>query len=545
MTAIDTRTDDPDELPRVAERDAPVPDLTGTDGSAAPDLTHREILVIFSGLMAGMLLAALDGTIVATAMPTIVGDLGGIQHYSWPATAYLLTTTVATPLYGKLSDLYGRKLLFQAAIVIFIVGSVLCGLSQSMLQLIGARGIQGIGAGGLMAMAFAILGDVISPRQRGRYTGYLGSVFAFASVVGPFLGGFLVDSLSWRWVFLVNVPVGLAALGITSAVLKLPVVRRDHAIDWVGAALLVGGVTSLLLGLVWGGTEYAWSSPTIRGLLAGFAACLAVFLWWESRTPEPILPLRLFRNRVFTVSTVLSLIIGAAMYGALMFLPLFLQVVTGASATNSGLLLLPLMAGMMTTSIVSGRVIAHTGRYKKWPVGGTAVAAVGMVFLSTMDENTTRLESSLYMLLLGLGVGMVMQVLILAAQNAADFGDMGVVTSAVNFFRSLGGVVGVAVFGAIMSATLLPALAERIPPEVQAAGASGDVSQLLNEPDKIQELPPVIADAVITSLRIAIDRVFLWVVPVLLVGFALTWFLPERRLRETSAVSDIAALVPE
>jgi EmrB/QacA subfamily drug resistance transporter len=511
----------------------------------ARELSHREILLVFSGLMAGMLLAALDGTIVATAMPTVVGDLGGIEHYTWPATAYLLTATVATPLYGKLSDLYGRKLLFQAAIVIFVAGSVLCGVSQSMLQLIGARAIQGIGAGGLTAMAFAILGDIISPRQRGRYTGYLGSVFAFASVIGPFVGGFMVDNLTWRWVFFVNVPVGIAALAITSAVLKMPVVRREHAIDWAGASILVAGVSSLLLALVWGGAEYPWSSPTIIGLFAAFAICLVAFLWWETRASEPILPLRLFGDRVFSVSMVLSLIVGAAMYGAIMFLPLFLQAVTGASATNSGLLLLPLMVGMMGTSIVSGRVIARTGHYKKWPLVGTVLGTVGVALLSTMDSGTSRLESSIYMLILGLGVGMVMQVLVLAAQNAAEFRDMGVVTSAVNFFRSLGGVVGVAVFGAIMTSTLTTALAGRIPPELRDAGGSGELSNLLNTPEQIRSLPPAIAHAVIESLTIAIDRVFLWVAPLLLAGFVLAWLLPERPLKETSNLVEAAAGPPE
>jgi MFS family permease len=369
-------------------------------------------------------------------------------------------------------------------------------------------------------------------------------VFAFASVIGPFVGGFMVDNLTWRWVFFVNVPVGIAALAITSAVLKMPVVRREHAIDWAGAFLLVTGVSSLLLALVWGGSEYAWSSPTIIGLFAGFAVCFLLFLWWESRAAEPILPLRLFADRVFTVSMALSLIAGAAMYGAIMFLPLFLQAVTGASATNSGLLLLPLMAGMMGTSIVSGRVIARTGHYKKWPLVGTILGAIGVALLSTMDSATSRIESSIYMLVLGLGVGMVMQVLVLAAQNAAEFRDMGVVTSAVNFFRSLGGVVGVAVFGAIMTSTLTGALTSRIPPELQEAGGTGDLSNLLNTPEQIRSLPPVIADAVIESLTIAIDRVFLWVAPLLVLGFVLAWLLPERPLKETSNLAEASASEP-
>ncbi|WCO66268.1 MDR family MFS transporter [Iamia majanohamensis] len=420
----------------------------------ASRLTHRQILVVFSGLMAGMLLAALDQTIVSTALPTIVGELGGLDHLSWVVTAYLLTTTASTPLYGKLSDIYGRRLMFQSAIVIFVLGSVLCGLSQDMLQLIVFRGIQGIGAGGLMAMAFAIIGDIVSPRERGRYTGYLGAVFAVASVAGPLLGGFFVDNLTWRWVFYVNVPIGIMALVITSAVLRLPFARQDHKIDFAGAALLVASVSTLLLGLVWGGSEYPWGSAVIVGLLGGSVVLTAVFLWWESRTPEPILPLRLFRGRVFSAGVALSFLLGGAMFGAIVFLPLFLQVATGATATNSGLLLLPLMAGLMTASILSGRVIAKTGHYRRWPIAGMGVAAVGMYLLSTMEPDTTRAASSLYMLIVGVGLGMVMQVLVLAVQNAADFKDLGVATSSVNFFRSLGGSFGVSLFG-VLFATLL------------------------------------------------------------------------------------------
>lgn len=512
-------------------------ELPPTDSTSAPpvapapgELSHREILLVFSGLMAGMLMAALDGTILATALPTIVGDLGGLGHYSWVVTAYLLTTTVATPLYGKLSDIYGRKLLFQAAIVIFLVGSLLCGLSQTMGQLVLFRGIQGIGGGGLMAMAFATIADVVPPRERGRYTGYLGSVFAFSSVVGPFIGGYFVDNLSWRWVFYINLPIGIAALFITSAVLKMPVVRREHRIDYVGAAMLVGGVSAFLLALVWGGNEHPWGSPLIVGLLVASAVLTAVFIWWESRVEEPLLPLRLFSDQVFTVASVLALLVGAAMYGGITFLPLFLQVVTGASATNSGLLLLPLMAGLMTTSIVSGRIITRTGRYKIWPVVGMAIASLGMLLLSTMDRTTTRVESSVFMLLLGVGLGMVMQVLILAAQNSAAFQDLGVVTSGVNFFRSLGGSIGVAVFGAIMTARLTPALADRLPD----GNGPVDASSLMRDPDRIAELPAEIADAVIGALTVAIDSVFFWATPLLVTGFALAWFLPEKPLRTTT-----------
>jgi EmrB/QacA subfamily drug resistance transporter len=499
---------------------------------AARQFTHREILTIFSGLMAGMLLAALDQTIVATALPTIVGELGGLDHLSWVVTAYLLTTTVSTPLYGKLSDLYGRKIMFQAAIVIFVSGSMLCGIAQNMGQLIAFRGLQGVGGGGLMAMAFAIIGDVIAPRERGRYTGYLGAVFAVASVAGPLLGGFFVDHLTWRWVFYVNVPIGIVALVVTSSVLRLPFHRRDHQIDFAGAALLVVGVSLMLLALVWGGDEYEWASTTIIGLFASSAVLLGAFVAWEGRVDEPILPMRLFREPVFTVGVGMSFILGCAMFGAIVFLPLFLQAVTGASATNSGLLLLPLMAGLMGTSIGSGRIIARTGRYRTWPIAGMLVGAVGMGLLSTMDSATSRLTSSLYMLILGLGMGMVMQVLVLAVQNGADPRDMGVVTSAVNFFRSLGGSFGVAAFGAIFATLLTDRLETFLPPG--ALGSVGlDADSVSASPEQLRSLPPALLDPLTQALSDATTAVFLYAVPVLLLGFALSFLLPGLPLRDT------------
>ncbi len=498
-------------------------------------LSHRQILVVFSGLMAGMLLAALDQTIVSTALPTIVGELGGLDHLSWVVTAYLLTTTASTPLYGKLSDIYGRRLMFQSAIVIFVAGSMLCGLSQDMLQLIVFRGIQGIGAGGLMAMAFAIIGDIVSPRERGRYTGYLGAVFAVASVAGPLLGGFFVDNLTWRWVFYINVPIGIAAFVITSSVLRLPFARQDHEIDYVGAALLVAGVSTLLLGLVWGGREYPWGSPVIVGLLASSAVLTAVFLWWEGRTPEPILPLRLFRGRVFSAGVALSFLLGGAMFGAIVFLPLFLQVATGATATNSGLLLLPLMAGVMTTSILSGRVIAKTGHYRRWPIAGMGTAGLGMYLLSTMEPDTTRAASSLYMLVVGVGLGMVMQVLVLAVQNGADFKDLGVATSSVNFFRSLGGSFAVSIFGVLFATLLDDRLAELIPPgALDSAGLSPEA--LTASPEQIQALPPDILLPVTQAMADSITAIFLCTVPLLAIGVVIAIVLPELPLKDTAHI---------
>lgn len=503
-----------------------------SDTQVAPArMSNRQLALVFFGLMTGMLLAALDQTIVATALPTIVGELGGLDHLSWVVTAYLLTSTVSTPLYGKISDLYGRRIVFQAAIVIFLVGSVLTGAAQDMLQLVIFRGIQGVGGGGLMAMAFVIIGDVVSPRERGRYTGYLGAVFALASVAGPLLGGFFVDNLSWRWVFYINLPVGLVALAVTSSVLRLPFATRRHRIDVEGAALLVAGVSCLLLVLVWGGSEYPWTSPLILGLAVAGAGLTAAFLAWEARVAEPILPPRLFRDRTFAVSSALAFLIGSAMFAGIVFLPLFLQVVSGASATDSGLLLLPLIAGIMATSITSGRVIARTGRYKAWPVAGMAISALGMWLLSLMDATTGRLESSLSMLVLGIGIGMVMQVLVLAVQNAVPYTDLGVATSASSFFRSMGGSFGVAVFGAILSARLSSELARLLPGGAGIVG--GEVDRLLNSPDAIRSLPPEISGAVIEAMANSVQSVFLVAVPVLVVGFAASWLLEEIPLRDT------------
>jgi EmrB/QacA subfamily drug resistance transporter len=432
-----------------------VPSTTDAGAAQPPgppaELSHRQLLVIFSALMLGMLLAALDQTIVATALPTIVGDLGGLNHLSWVVTAYLLAATVSTPLYGKLGDLYGRKRIFQAAIVIFLVGSVLAGLSQSMGQLIVFRAIQGLGGGGLMVTAQAIIGDVVSPRERGRYMGYFGAVFGGAMVAGPLAGGFFTDHLTWRWVFYINLPLGLAALVVTTVALHAREARVRHRIDYLGAALLAAGVACVVLLTTWGGTEYAWGSSTIVGLGLAAAVLLTAFALVERRAAEPIIPLALFRNSTFDVSSAVSFIIGFAMFGVISFLPLYLQLVTGASATNSGLLLLPLMFGLLGASTLSGQLISRTGRYKVFPVAGTAIAAVGMWLLSTMTPTTGRATSTVYMVVLGIGIGLVMQVVILATQNAVDRRDLGVATGTVSFFRSVGGSFGVAVFGAIFT----------------------------------------------------------------------------------------------
>ena len=495
-----------------------------TIDEATGRLTNRQLQLVFAGLISGVLLAALDQTIVATALPTIVGDLGGLAHLSWVVTAYLLASTTSTPLYGKISDLYGRKTVFQAAIVIFLVGSALSGLAQSMGQLIAFRAVQGLGAGGLMALAIAIIGDVVSPRERGRYQGYIGAVFAVASVAGPLLGGFFVDHLTWRWAFYVNLPVGVAALLVTSVALDLPFRRTGHTVDYLGAALLVAGVTCVLLVTVWGGDRYEWGSPTILGLAAMGALLLGAFAVQEQRTSEPVLPPRLFRDPVFRVATATLFLIGVAMFGAIVFLPLFLQVVVGASATSSGLLLLPLMAGIVASSVVVGRVISRTGRYRWYPVAGTALMTIAMGLLATMDANTSRTTASWYVAVLGVGLGTVMPVMILAVQNAVDQRDLGTATSAATFSRSMGGSFGVALFGAVLASRLAHQLPGVDPEALQAS------------PSQLRTLPPAAHQLVVEAVAQSLHVVFLAAIPVALAAFLVVLFLRERPLRESAHI---------
>jgi EmrB/QacA subfamily drug resistance transporter len=493
-------------------------------------LTGTALRTVFIALMLGMFLAALDQSIVSTALPTIVGDLGGLNHLSWVVTAYLLASTLSTPIYGKLGDMYGRKPVFLVAILIFLAGSMLAGLSESMGELIGFRALQGIGAGGLMVGAQAIIADIVPPRERGRYMGLIGSVFAVAFVAGPLIGGFLVDNLSWRWVFYVNVPIGALAVVIVITRLHLHTPHTRHRIDYLGAALLSGGVGALILLATWGGTEYAWGSNEIVGLGIVGVALLAVFVWWERRATEPILPLQLFGSRIFSVANAMGFTIGMAMFGAIIFIPLFLQVVYGASATGAGLRMVALMLGLLSASILSGRAITRIGRYRPFPIAGTAVLVVGMFLLSLLGVDTPPWVASAYMVVVGVGLGLVMQVLVLVVQNDSRPEEIGVATASATFFRGVGGAFGVALFGTIFASRLSDQLAG-LPLRVTARLGSG--VQL--DPTQIDQLPAKIHDEVLHAFAHSLNGVFLFGTVLALVPFVLSWFLKEVPLRTTIA----------
>jgi EmrB/QacA subfamily drug resistance transporter len=517
--------------------------MSNKNNVAPKTLTHKEIMFVLSGLMVGMLLAALDQTIVSTALKSIVEDFDGLTHYTWVVTAYLLTSTASTPLYGKISDLYGRRPVFQFAIITFLIGSFAAGAATSMTQLIAFRAIQGLGAGGLMSLTFVIIGDIISPRERGKYQGYFGGVWGLSSVAGPLLGGYFSDHAQilgvtgWRWIFYINLPFGIAALIITSMSLHIPKVKREHSIDYLGALLLVSGVSALLLGISVYGPQDGWQSSKTLLTLAAALALILLFIFQESRAKEPILPLTLFKNHTFSVTSVMAFIIGAGMFGAIIMLPLYLQIVKGDSATSAGLKLIPFMIGIVTMSIVSGKMITKHGHYKRFPIIGLALMTVGLAMLSTLTESTPFWQLSIYSILIGAGLGFSMQTIVIALQNAVDFKDLGVATSANTFFRSIGATMGVALFGTVYASRL----AHNLPIEIEKLRASNPAALVGATPEKFAALKentavlktfsPELQVGIINAFVNSFHIVFLTAVPVTVIGFFISFMLRETPLR--------------
>jgi EmrB/QacA subfamily drug resistance transporter len=492
------------------------------------DLAARERRLVFGALLLVLFIASLDQTIVSTALPTIVGDLGGLQHLSWVVTAYLLASTVVGPLYGKLGDFYGRKRVLEVALLIFLAGSALCGAAQSMVQLIAFRAVQGLGGGGLIVVSMAVVGDLVAPRDRGRYQGLFGGVFGISTVAGPLLGGFFVDNLSWRWIFYINLPLGALALAVISSVFRSSQTTHRHSVDYLGTLVLAGGLSGVILYTSLGGSTYAWAAPGMLAALLAGVALLALFPLVESHAAEPILPLELFRNMTFRTTSEIGFIIGFALFGSVTFIPLYLQIVKGHSPTESGLLMTPMMLGVLATSTASGFLISRYGRYRVFPIAGTALATGGLYLLSRLGVETSVGIAAVYMLVLGLGLGMVMQVIVLAAQNAVDYRLLGVATSGTVLFRQVGGVIGVSAFGAIFTNRLGSELASRLPAGVHAPAHAS--------PTLVQRLPGPIHDLYVAAVAAALHPVFLTASAVMIVAFALAWRLRDVPLRETPAL---------
>jgi EmrB/QacA subfamily drug resistance transporter len=495
--------------------------MSTPDSDTPFQITPEQIRTIYAGLMMATMLASLDGTIVNTALTTIVGELGGLRAYTWVGTSYLLTSTAITPLIGKLSDLYGRRIFVQLSVVIFIVASLVCAAANSMTTLVIGRALQGIGGGGIMAMSYVVIADIIAPRDRGRYVGAFMSVFAISSVAGPLLGGFFVDHMSWRWIFLINLPIGLVALYMSTSSLKIPVLKRRISIDYVGMSLLVGAVTGLILVFSWTSEEYGWTASINVALSAAVAVMTALFLWWEPRATSPVMPLHLFRNReVYTLSPLVAML-GGILMAVGTFIPLFLQAVTGISPTNSGLLLVPMMAAVTISSVSIGRVTSRTGSYRIFPVVGTGVGIIGVTVLCFIDNSATGVAFVIIgMVLVGTCVGSTMPVSSLAVQNSVEFHELGVASSVVVLFRSLGSVIGLAAFGAILNSQL-----------------SGNVDpKFLQQPRTISQLPEPARSETLNVLSNAISMIYKATVPMAIIAFLLALSLRDKKLSERSAL---------